>query len=146
MGQRQGAPSRRRIYHRQHPALSVRDATPESQSYALTATDILKATAREFNIPTSELIGPRLCDDTAYIRHLAWYVTRQESKASYPNIGRAWNRHHSTVMNGVARIERDLKTDLAPVITNQIDSLTTRLDAIRQRAAGQARRLRERVS
>jgi chromosomal replication initiator protein len=52
---------------------------------------------------------------TAVPRNIAIYVTRQLTDASQSEIGQHFGgRHHSTVMNSIAKIEEQRRTNIAP--------------------------------
>jgi len=87
-----------------------------------TAREVLEATAHVFALDVDDLLSRRNDRRTSWARKLAMYVAREETGASYPQLGEAFGgRNHTTVLNavrGVAeRIDRDpgAQVDLARV-------------------------------
>jgi chromosomal replication initiator protein len=64
-----------------------------------------------FSLPESDLCSRRRSRHVVLPRQVAMYLCRRLLAASYPRIGELFGRDHSTVMHGVATIERLLKGD-----------------------------------
>ena len=56
-----------------------------------------------------------------HARQVACYLMKYELKMSFPQIGKIFSRDHSTIMNGVSKIEKYIKLDLE--MRNQIQDL-----------------------
>ena len=63
---------------------------------------IAVAVARSVGIPVSAIYGPDVQRQTVAARHLVIYLAHMEG-LSYPIIGRAIGRDHTTVMDAVKR-------------------------------------------
>ncbi len=63
---------------------------------------IAVAVARSVGIPVSAIYGPDVQRQTVAARHLVMYLAHMEG-LSYPIIGRAIGRDHTTVMDAVKR-------------------------------------------
>ncbi len=71
----------------------------------------LTAVAQEFGIDVEDLLSQRRGPAVTY-RLIGYYLARHTTRASYPQIGRAFGgRDHSTIMHGVARAEAKLRED-----------------------------------
>lgn len=70
-------------------------------SFVSPSTMIIRRIAKEFGVTVEELRGPDRRKRIAHIRHAAMYACVVETKLSYPQIGAAFNRDHSTVINAV---------------------------------------------
>ena len=73
-------------------------------------------------MPTS--IGTKRSRNIAYARHVAIYLCRQMIDIPYNDIGKRFNRDHSTIMSSVEKIEkktkesRELQEELEIIIKN----------------------------
>jgi chromosomal replication initiation ATPase DnaA len=56
---------------------------------------------------------------------IAYRLARELTKASYPAIGKAFARHHTTIMSGVARSHNLI--DLIPEYLDKIEAAKRRL-------------------
>lgn len=66
----------------------------------------------EFNISYIDLLSPRRDKKFVRPRHLAMWLCRTMTMASFPQIGRAfYNRDHTTIMHAVKKVEGLLKED-----------------------------------
>lgn len=78
----------------------------------LSVDDISAAVADYYGISVEQMTGPSRKRGVARPRQLVMYLTRQETGASLPQIGRALgNRDHTTVMYGCDKIEDLMETD-----------------------------------
>lgn len=68
---------------------------------------------RRYKVGILDLLGPSRLPILTAARFEAYWRCRQETPYSYPQIGRAFNRHHSTVLHGVRmhnlRLDRELQ-------------------------------------
>jgi chromosomal replication initiation ATPase DnaA len=70
----------------------------------------IEAVAEAYQIAPAKILSTR--HEYAAPRQLAMYLVRKHTSLSYPNIGRVFNRHHSTVINAYERVETSLREDL----------------------------------
>jgi chromosomal replication initiator protein len=83
---------------------------PGSPPPAPTSDTIIEAVCRRTGALARDLRGTTRNRGITYARHLAMYLMREETRMCVSEIGRALgNRDHSTVLAGIARIEKDLK-------------------------------------
>lgn len=69
-------------------------------------TAIQAAVAQRYHLSFADLVGPRRCRKFARPRQLAMYLAWSKTQKTYPQIGRAFRRDHTTIMHGV-RVIRD---------------------------------------
>lgn len=96
-------PSMNRISHR--PTVQIQELV--ALSYGLHP-----------RLMTAQLPGQR---HVSRARQIAMYLTRTMTKRSYPSIGNAFHRDHSTVVHAVNRIEHECLVD--PILRADIAAL-----------------------
>lgn len=78
----------------------------------LSAKQIIERTARHFQIPFEEIVGPKRDKDIVVPRQVAMYMLRNELKLSFPKIARELGRKdHTTAIHSVDKIDRQAKSD-----------------------------------
>lgn len=96
------------------------------QERRITIDSIQKATAEKFNLRQAQLKEKSNAKDIVRPRQVAMYLVKELTKASLPEIGRAFgNKHHTTVIHSLRKIEELRKSDieLNKTINSLIDSL-----------------------
>lgn len=93
---------------------------------SLTETKIITVVADYYNLTPSQLTGKIRTSQIAMARHIAMYLIRTMLDMPFLKIGQLFGgKDHSTVMNGVEKVEKSLKTDAA--LTAAISELQKRL-------------------
>jgi chromosomal replication initiator protein len=69
---------------------------------------IIECTAQLNSIKTSELLGPSKKKHIARARLMAYYLARELTGHSFPELARAFDRDHSTIQSGVDKIAESL--------------------------------------
>lgn len=78
----------------------------------LSAKQIIERTARHFQIPFEDIVGPKRDKDIVVPRQIAMYMLRNELKLSFPKIARELGRKdHTTAIHSVDKIDRESKSD-----------------------------------
>lgn len=77
----------------------------------VTIDDIINATSDYFGVGVSQIKSKVRTSQIALARQVAMYISREIVKASFTEIGREFDKDHSTVMNNVSKIAKLLKTD-----------------------------------
>ena len=78
----------------------------------ITATDIMKVVAAHYGIKVSDLKSKSNSRPIAYPRQVAMYICKHLTDLSYPEIGKVFNnKHHSTVMYSVEKIDQLIQDD-----------------------------------
>jgi chromosomal replication initiator protein len=111
---------------RGHP-LTVDFARAELQDYlgeqrrSLTIEGIAAAVATYFNLKLTDLKGPSRKKAFSQARHLAMYLARKHTGATYGRIGEFYHRDHSTIIEAVRNMNRRIDDDRR--IQDQVDSI-----------------------
>ena len=88
----------------------------------ITPGEILKVAAAHYGIKVSELKSKSNARPISYPRQIAMYLCKQLTDLSYPEIGKLFNnKHHSTVIYSVDKIEKLKATDAS--VENTIEML-----------------------
>lgn len=93
---------------------------------ALSIEGIRLTVCRYFHLHTSELASKDRHKSIAHARHVAMYLCRQRLKHSFPELGRAFGRDHSTVISGVRKIGRQREDD--PHVRAQLEVIEREID------------------
>jgi chromosomal replication initiator protein len=90
---------------------TLRDILPD-ESRRPSSAEIVKFVARHYGLKVSEIKSKSNSKPIAFPRQVAMYLCKQLTGLSYPEIGRQFNdKHHSTVMYSVDKIEQLRTTD-----------------------------------
>ncbi|HSX07930.1 MAG TPA: chromosomal replication initiator protein DnaA [Candidatus Saccharimonadales bacterium] len=78
----------------------------------LSARQIVERTARHFQIPVEDILGPKRDKDIVVPRQVAMYMLRSELHLSFPKIARELGRKdHTTAIHSIEKIEKESKED-----------------------------------
>ena len=77
----------------------------------ITISVIIDEVEKYYHLPQGSLRTKKRSNDVAYPRHIAMYLSREVLNESYPKIGEEFGRDHSTVMNAVKKIRKNLSGD-----------------------------------
>jgi chromosomal replication initiator protein len=78
----------------------------------LSAKQIIERTARHFQIPMEDILGPKRDKDIVVPRQVAMYMLRSELHLSFPKIARELGRKdHTTAIHSVDKIEKESRLD-----------------------------------
>lgn len=78
----------------------------------LSPQQIVERTARHFQIPIEEILGPKRDKDIVVPRQIAMYILRSELHLSFPKIARELGRKdHTTAIHSVEKIEKESALD-----------------------------------
>jgi chromosomal replication initiator protein len=78
----------------------------------LSSKQIIERTARHFQIPLDDILGPKRDKDIVVPRQVAMYILRTELHLSFPKIARELGRKdHTTAIHSVDKIEREAQLD-----------------------------------
>ena len=90
---------------------TLRDIVGTEENRAV-PSDILKSVAAHYGLRVSDMKAKSNAKPIAFPRQVAMYLCRKLTGLSYPEIGRLFNdKHHSTVMHSVEKIERLAEDD-----------------------------------
>jgi chromosomal replication initiator protein len=90
---------------------TLRDIVGNEEHRAV-PSEILKVVASHYGLRVSDMKAKSNAKPVAFPRQVAMYLCRKLTPLSYPEIGRLFNdKHHSTVMHSVEKIERMIEDD-----------------------------------
>jgi chromosomal replication initiator protein len=90
---------------------TLRDILGREENRAI-PSEILKTVASHYGLRVSDLKAKTNAKPIAFPRQVAMYLCRRLTGLSYPEIGRLFNdKHHSTVMHSVEKIEKLVEDD-----------------------------------
>ena len=92
-----------------------------------TIDEIQKKVAEHFNISVKEMQSSRRARTVARPRQIAMYLAKQLTSRSLPDIGRKFDRDHTTVMHAVRKVEELMMEDTS--LAESIETLRRVLDA-----------------
>jgi chromosomal replication initiator protein len=85
---------------------TLKDILPADHERVL-APEIIKFVARHYGLKVSEIKSRNNAKQIAFPRQVAMYLCKQLTDLSFPDIGKHFNnKHHSTVMYSVDKIEK----------------------------------------
>ena len=92
-----------------------------------TIDEIQKKVAEHFNISVKEMQSSRRARTVARPRQIAMYLAKQLTSRSLPEIGRKFDRDHTTVMHAVRKVEELILEDAS--LAENVDALRRALEA-----------------
>ena len=80
----------------------------KSRPKHISARQIIERTARHYQIPMEDILGPKRDKDIVVPRQVAMYILRSELHLSFPKIARELGRKdHTTAIHSVGKIEKE---------------------------------------
>ena len=92
-----------------------------AEPVVVTVDKIFAAIEKKYDVSKSELIGKSRVKDVAQARHVAIYLIRTITEMSLPNIGKLFNRDHSTIISSIDTIEKKISS--SPAMEIEINDL-----------------------
>lgn len=92
-----------------------------------TIDEIQKKVAEHFNISVKEMQSSRRARTVARPRQIAMYLAKQLTSRSLPEIGRKFDRDHTTVMHAVRKVEELIMEDVS--LAENVETLRRVLEA-----------------
>ncbi|MDZ7744479.1 MAG: chromosomal replication initiator protein DnaA [Candidatus Saccharibacteria bacterium] len=84
----------------------------KSRPKHLSAKQIIERTAKHFQLPMDDILGPKRDKDIVVPRQVAMYMLRSELHLSFPKIARELGRKdHTTAIHSVEKIEKEANYD-----------------------------------
>ena len=107
---------------------ALTDASNTQRRAKTTASDVVDAVARHYQIQEKDLKGRQRTRNIVFPRQVAMFLLREETDISLEEIGRAMGgRDHTTVLHGIKKIEAALDSDVqlrASIMAIREDLLT----------------------
>lgn len=86
--------------------------TAKSRPKHISAKQIVERTAKYFQLPIEDILGPKRDKDIVVPRQIAMYMLRSELHLSFPKIARELGRKdHTTAIHSVEKIEKEAAYD-----------------------------------
>ena len=102
-------------------------ADSDSNKKTLTLSFIVDVVAEHYELTSQELLSKNRTARIAYPRHIAIYLCKKYLDMSLNEIGKSFGgRDHTTVINSITRIEKDIKTD--PLLEDNINMIVKKLN------------------
>ena len=77
-----------------------------------TIEDVQEATCHFFGLKVKDLIGKERARHLIEARHVSMFICRKLKRFSFPSIGRAFNRNHTTVVSACQKMEKRVENDV----------------------------------
>lgn len=88
---------------------------------SVTVEKIFSSVYQRYGIKKEELVSAKRNKEVAFTRHVTIYIIREVTEMSLPNIGKIFNRDHSTIMSSIETVEKKLITDA--ILNVEIDDM-----------------------
>ena len=98
------------------------------QDKTVSVNIIKKVVGKHFNIRMEDFSAKRKTQSIAWPRQIAMYLSTELTDLSLPEIGREFNRDHSTVVHARDLIKEKINTD--PFFTAEINQIITDIKAV----------------
>ena len=89
----------------------VSDLLGDAEPLNVTIDKIFAAIFKKYNVPKEDVVSKKRNKDIVKIRHIAIYLIREITEMSYPNIGKLFDRDHTTAMASYDIIKKSIATD-----------------------------------
>ena len=87
------------------------DILGNSEPISVTIDKIFASVYNKFGVKREDIVGLKRTKEIANARHIAIYLIRNITEMSLPNIGKIFNRDHSTIMSSIETVQKKLATD-----------------------------------
>ncbi|MBL1435202.1 MAG: hypothetical protein COB08_003250 [Rhodobacteraceae bacterium] len=91
-------------------------------------SDIIAAVGAHYGVSKNDIDSDRREASLVHARHVCFWLTKELTLLSFPQIGMAMHRDHTTVMHGVQMIET--KRHLDEVLQGELYELIGRMDSM----------------
>ncbi len=107
---------------------AVRDILRAKEDFLPSADTIIQEVARFYELDSEALRGQSQNKEISTARNVAMYIIREMTQLSLAEIGQQFGgRHHSTVLNSINRVEKNMKTQ--PELTEIIRDITNAVNS-----------------
>ena len=104
---------------------ALREVFQRVEPRRLTCEDVISAVANYYTISVEDIMGARRNREITVPRQVAMYLCRTLADVSFPRIGDAFKRDHSTIQHGCDKVEQELKTDAT--LASQVSDISRQL-------------------
>ncbi len=89
----------------------IRDVVSETLPEPLTVEKIVDEVARTYNVTSDDIYSRKKSADIAYARQISMYIVAQTMSLSSTEIGKKFNKDHTTVLYTIEKIKNSLKSN-----------------------------------
>jgi chromosomal replication initiation ATPase DnaA len=93
----------------------------------ITVARVLYFVAQHYGIYVAEIRSDRRSPKAVRARHVAAYLAYHLTTQSYPEIGKRFGKHHTTILGGVESIEKKLKGG-DEALASEVNSIRAKLE------------------
>ncbi|MBE6530484.1 MAG: chromosomal replication initiator protein DnaA [Ruminococcaceae bacterium] len=94
----------------------------------VTVDKIFTAVYKKYGIKKEDVIGQKRNKEIANARHICIYLIRTITEMSYPNIGKIFNRDHTTILASIDKIQKKVYMD--PVFNIEMMEVTKEVTGV----------------
>ena len=84
----------------------ISDLLDGAEPVNVTVDKVFSAVYHRYNIKREDLVSARRTKEIASARHVTVYLIRTITEMSLPNIGKLFNRDHSTILSSLDAVEK----------------------------------------
>lgn len=106
---------------------AVKDIMSEGSGLVPSTSVILDEVAKIYNVPVSKLLSTARTKELVVPRQIAMYLIRSMTGLSLPDIGKKFNRDHSTVLHSINKVEVQLAND--PSFSGQLKDIIKNIES-----------------
>ncbi|MCQ2430110.1 MAG: chromosomal replication initiator protein DnaA [Clostridia bacterium] len=99
----------------------ISDLLGGEEPVAMTVDKIFALIYKKYNVKREDLVSAKRTKEIANARHLSVYLIRSITEMSLPNIGKIFNRDHSTMMSSLDIINKKITNDA--IFKSEVDDL-----------------------
>lgn len=89
----------------------IADLLGGEEPVSVTVDKIFATVYKKYGVSKEDLVGKNRAKEIAQVRHITIYLIRKITEMSFPNIGKLFNRDHTTAMASHDAIVKKLKTN-----------------------------------
>jgi len=105
----------------------LKDIISDENQVKVTGPEIMEIVANYFGLSVDDLICKSRVGALVEARSIAMFLARRMTDLSYPDIGKMFNRDHTTVLAACKKIEVQYSDSSRPATFTQIEELTARI-------------------
>lgn len=92
-----------------------------AEPVSVTVDKIFSAITDHFGISREDMVGKKREKAIAEARHISIYLIREITEMSFPNIGKLYDRDHTTILSSYQKVSRRVKSD--PVFALELNEV-----------------------
>lgn len=104
------------------------DSLTNNENFSVSVSTIKKIVGKHYNIKMEDFNSKRKTQSVAWPRQIAMFLTTEMTDLSLPEIGREFNRDHSTVVHARDLVKDKITTD--PFFSAEINQIITDIKAV----------------